>query len=220
MVHPEKWTLAKNVLDSRPRMNWSKTQIVEFENDFRKNRFANSFCIINSAPKIINDKYSDLLPNVHIAGLRMADWILHWSYFSSLFRKDFLKNISLLSSSLVAYFTRCLFPLIFFRSCFHYVTIIIVRLLFPVIFSILLFRAIRSDESLLLANGNIYVVLWVFRQLSRRLLVIQICNDSYQGLRYIIFPLHLQLHAYKYFQLCAYLKLFLKNVQNVHLQYK
>jgi len=41
IVHPEKRTLAKNVLDSRPRINWSKTQIVEFENDFRKNRFVN-----------------------------------------------------------------------------------------------------------------------------------------------------------------------------------
>jgi len=44
-------------------MNWLKTQIVAFENDFRKRHFIESF-FINSAPNVINEKSSDLFPKI------------------------------------------------------------------------------------------------------------------------------------------------------------
>ena len=44
--HPEKSALAKHTLELDHRMNWSKTQIVAFENDFRKRRFIESFILI------------------------------------------------------------------------------------------------------------------------------------------------------------------------------
>jgi len=47
-------------------MNWSKIQIVAFENDFRKRRFIESF-FINSTPNVINEKSSDLFPKIYKA---------------------------------------------------------------------------------------------------------------------------------------------------------
>ena len=41
--HPEKNAVSKHTLELDPRINWSKTQIVAFENDFRKRRFIESF---------------------------------------------------------------------------------------------------------------------------------------------------------------------------------
>jgi len=57
-------------------MNWSKTQIVAFENDFRKRRFIESF-FINSTPNVINKKSSDLFPNIYKATFG-CDWL--WYY--------------------------------------------------------------------------------------------------------------------------------------------
>ena len=57
--HPEKSALAKHTLELDHRMNWSKTQIVAFENNFRKRRFIESF-FINSKPNVINEKRLDL----------------------------------------------------------------------------------------------------------------------------------------------------------------
>jgi len=57
--HPEK--SAKHTLDLDHRMNWSKTQIVAFENDFRKRRFIESF-FVNSTPNVIYEKSSNLFP--------------------------------------------------------------------------------------------------------------------------------------------------------------
>ena len=45
-------------------MNWSKTQIVAFEIDFRKRRFIEPF-FINSTPNVINEKSSDLFPKIY-----------------------------------------------------------------------------------------------------------------------------------------------------------
>jgi len=53
--HPEKSALAKHTSELDHRMNWSKTQIVAFETDFRKRRFIESF-FINSTPNVINEK--------------------------------------------------------------------------------------------------------------------------------------------------------------------
>jgi len=53
--HPEKSALAKHALELELWMNWSKTQIVAFENDCRKRRFIESF-FINSTPNVINEK--------------------------------------------------------------------------------------------------------------------------------------------------------------------
>ena len=64
--HPEKSALAKHTLELDHRMNWSKTQIAAFENDFRKRRFIESF-FINSTPNVINEKSSDLFPNIYKA---------------------------------------------------------------------------------------------------------------------------------------------------------
>ena len=64
--HPEKSALAKHTLELDHRMNWSKTQIVAFENAFRKRRFIESF-FINSTPNVINEKSSDLFPNIYKA---------------------------------------------------------------------------------------------------------------------------------------------------------
>ena len=50
--HPEKSALAKHALELDHRMNWSKTQIVAFENDFRKRRFIELFSI-HSTPNVI-----------------------------------------------------------------------------------------------------------------------------------------------------------------------
>ena len=47
--HPEKSAVAKHTLELEHRMNWSKTQIVAFKNDFRKRRFIESF-LINRHP--------------------------------------------------------------------------------------------------------------------------------------------------------------------------
>ena len=41
-LHPKKRALAKHGLELEHRMNWSKTQIVVFVNDFRKRRFIES----------------------------------------------------------------------------------------------------------------------------------------------------------------------------------
>jgi len=60
--HPEKNALAKHTLELDHRTNWSKTQIVAFENDFRKRHFIESF-FINSTPNV-NEKSSDLFPNI------------------------------------------------------------------------------------------------------------------------------------------------------------
>jgi len=65
-LHPEKSALDKNTLELEHRMKWSKTQIVTFENDFRKRRFIESF-FINSTPNVINKKSSDLFPKIYKA---------------------------------------------------------------------------------------------------------------------------------------------------------
>jgi len=41
--HPEKSAFVKQALELEYRINWSKTQIVAFEKDFRKRRFIESF---------------------------------------------------------------------------------------------------------------------------------------------------------------------------------
>ena len=61
--YPEKSALAAHALELEHRMNWSKTQIVAFENDFRRRRFTESF-FINSTPNVINEKSSDLFPKI------------------------------------------------------------------------------------------------------------------------------------------------------------
>jgi len=47
-------------------MNWFKTKIVAFEKDFRKRRFIESF-FISSRPNVINEKSSDLFPQIYKA---------------------------------------------------------------------------------------------------------------------------------------------------------
>jgi len=64
--HPEKNALAKHALELKHRINWSKTQIVAFENDFRNRRFIESF-FINSTPNVINFKSSDIFPQIYKA---------------------------------------------------------------------------------------------------------------------------------------------------------
>ena len=53
--HTEQIALAEQASELEHRMNWSKTQIVAFENDFRKRRFIESF-FISSTPNVINAK--------------------------------------------------------------------------------------------------------------------------------------------------------------------
>jgi len=65
-------------------MNWSKTQIVAFENDFRKRRFIESF-FINFTPNVINEKSSDLFPNIYKATFG-CDWLDMILCFDSIFR--------------------------------------------------------------------------------------------------------------------------------------
>ena len=51
-------------------MNWSKTQIVAFENDFRKRHFIESF-FINFTPNVIKEKkvqtFSQISTKQHLA---------------------------------------------------------------------------------------------------------------------------------------------------------
>ena len=68
--HPEKSAPAKHTLELDHRMNWSKTQIVVFENDFRKRRFIESFYM----PNVINEKSSDLFLNIYKATFG-CDWL-------------------------------------------------------------------------------------------------------------------------------------------------
>ena len=82
--HPEKSALAKLTLELDHRMNWSKTQIVAFENDFRKKRFIESF-FINSTPNVINKKSSYLFPNIYKATFG-CDWPDMRLCFDSFFR--------------------------------------------------------------------------------------------------------------------------------------
>jgi len=44
--HPEKSAFAKHTLELDHRTNWSKTQIIAFENDFRKRCFIHHFLLI------------------------------------------------------------------------------------------------------------------------------------------------------------------------------
>jgi len=64
--YPETTALAKHALELEHRMNWSKTQIVAFENDFRKRRFIESF-FINSTPNAFNKESSDLFLKIYKA---------------------------------------------------------------------------------------------------------------------------------------------------------
>ena len=66
MVMLKKRALAKHGLELEHRMNWSKTQIVAFVNDFRKRRFIES-SFINSTPKVTNEKSSDLFSKIYTA---------------------------------------------------------------------------------------------------------------------------------------------------------
>ena len=64
--HPEKSAVAKHTLELDHRMNWSKTRIVAFENDFRERLFIESF-FINSTPNVINEKSLVLFLNIYKA---------------------------------------------------------------------------------------------------------------------------------------------------------
>jgi len=83
-LSPRKSALAKHILELDHRMNWSETQIVAFENDFRKRRFIESF-FINSTPNVINEKSSDLFPNIYKATFG-CDWLDMRLFFDLFFR--------------------------------------------------------------------------------------------------------------------------------------
>jgi len=61
--HPEKSAFVKQALELEYRINWSKTQIVAFEKDFRKRRFIESF-LINCTPNVINGKVQNFSANL------------------------------------------------------------------------------------------------------------------------------------------------------------
>jgi len=96
--------------------------------------------------------------------------------FNSFYSLSFLKSVLPFVHSQVTQFTSFLFPLTFFSVAFS--PLKIVRYLFLVIFSALLFRSIYSDETAvdLLKQLCHFVNL---RQLSIRLFVIQQCNNLY-----------------------------------------
>ena len=170
-------------------MNWSKTQIVAFENDFRKRRFIESF-FINSTPNVINEKSSDLFPNIYKATIG-CDWLDMILCFDSIFRLNaqFVFIVVILSP--------------FYLFILFYLAVILFRFICSPLSNVLLQRnqcylhviqshafngfqcfparvAICPDESLLSVGWNVGVV-FTFTTVERRLLLLRLSFYTYLG---------------------------------------
>ena len=63
-----KSVLTKHVFDNEHSMDWTKAKILDFELDFTKCHFVESY-FINQIPDTMNDKQNDKFPTIYLATL-------------------------------------------------------------------------------------------------------------------------------------------------------
>ena len=85
-------------------MDWTNAKILDFELDFTKRRFIESY-FINQIPNTMNDKQNDKFPSIYSATLLQTTW-RHIIVFSrsanlSVFRFQFVIIFALTYDSLV-----------------------------------------------------------------------------------------------------------------------
>ena len=68
-VRFDKSALTKHVLDNEHSMDWTKAKIPDFELEFTKRRFIESY-FVNQIPNTMNDKQNDKFPSIYL-GLRL-----------------------------------------------------------------------------------------------------------------------------------------------------
>jgi len=56
--------LTRHIFDLGHSMDWQQSQVLEFECDFHKRRFIESY-YINTDQSSMNDKSSDMFPDIH-----------------------------------------------------------------------------------------------------------------------------------------------------------
>ena len=64
----DKSALTKHVFDNEHSMDWTKVKILDFELDFTKRRFIESY-FINQIANTMNDKQNDKFPSIYSATL-------------------------------------------------------------------------------------------------------------------------------------------------------
>ena len=64
----DKSALTKHVFDNEHSMDWTNAKILDFELDFTKRRFIESY-FINQIPNTMNDKQNDKFPSIYSATL-------------------------------------------------------------------------------------------------------------------------------------------------------
>ena len=64
----DKSALPKHVFDNEHSMDWTNAKILDFELDFTKHRFIESY-FINQIPNTMNDKQNDKFPSIYSATL-------------------------------------------------------------------------------------------------------------------------------------------------------
>ena len=64
----DKSALTKHVFDNEHSINWTKVKILNFDLDFTKRRFIESY-FINQIPNTMNDKQNNKFPSIYSATL-------------------------------------------------------------------------------------------------------------------------------------------------------
>ena len=64
----DKSALTKHVFDNEHSMDWTNTKILDFELNFTKRRFIESY-FISQIPNTMNDKQNDKFPSIYSATL-------------------------------------------------------------------------------------------------------------------------------------------------------
>ena len=95
--------LTKHVFDNEHSMDWTNAKILDFELDFTKRRFIESY-FINQIPNTMNDKQNDKFPSIYLATLLQTTWrnnCFSRSANLSVFRFQFVIIFALTYDSLV-----------------------------------------------------------------------------------------------------------------------
>ena len=92
------------VFDNEHSMDWTNAKILDFELDFTKRRFIESY-FINQIPNTMNDKQNDKFPSIYSATLLQTTWrniiVFSRSANRSVFRFQFVIIFALTYDSLV-----------------------------------------------------------------------------------------------------------------------
>ena len=100
----DKSALTKHVFDNEHSMDWTNAKILDFELDFTKRRFIESY-FINQIPNTMNDKQNDKFPSIYSATLLQTTWrniiVFSRSANLSVFRFQFVIIFALTYDSLV-----------------------------------------------------------------------------------------------------------------------